>query len=126
MKFMRSYELVLVLKTSLKEGDRKKITGSLKDLIGKNFSEKEMGQLPLSYPIKKEVSAYFLSLNFETESLPLNMEKDILTNDGVLRHLLLKQNHKVKTSAPAKTSEGKQKEEEKPKKKVAKKAKTKK
>ncbi|KKQ57941.1 MAG: hypothetical protein US77_C0014G0003 [Microgenomates group bacterium GW2011_GWC1_38_14] len=53
---MRSYELVLVLKTSLKEGDRKKITGSLKDLIGKNFSEKEMGQLPLSYPIKKEVS----------------------------------------------------------------------
>ena len=118
---MRSYELVLVLKTSLKEGDRKKITDSLKNLIGKNFSEKEMGQLPLSYPIKKEISAYFLSLKFETENLPENMEKNILTNDGVLRHLLLKQNQKVKTSTSAKASEGKQKEEEKPKKKEAKK-----
>lgn len=118
---MRAYELVLILKTSLKETDRKKITDNLKDLIGKNFSEKEMGQLPLSYPIKKEVSGYFVSINFETESLPENMEKNILTNDGVLRHLLLSKKLKVKSE---KVEE--KKVEKKPKKHAVKKAKTKK
>lgn len=116
---MRSYELVLVLRASLKEGDRKKIIDNLKDLVGKSVSEKEMGQLPLSYPIKKEVSGYFVSINFEAENLPDGMEKNIFTNDGVLRHLLLKTSSLVKTSADKQKLKVKsQKEEEKPKKKL--------
>ena len=90
---MRKYELVLVLKTTLKEGDRKKILDSLKDFL-KGFKvgkEEDMGQKALSYPIKKEVSGHFLALNFESENpVPEGFEKKLFGNDDVLRHLLIR------------------------------------
>lgn len=90
---MRKYELILVLKTTLKESDRKKFLSNLKDLL-KGFkvsSEEDMGQKALSYPIKKEVSGHFLALNFESENaVPQDFEKKLFSDDGVLRHLLLK------------------------------------
>ena len=91
--FMRNYELVLVLKTRLSEADRKKILSGLKDLL-KGFKvskEEDMGQKPLSYPIKKEVAGYFSSLNFESENpVPEDFEKKLFGNDDVLRHLLIR------------------------------------
>ena len=91
--FMRNYELVLVLKTRLSEADRKKILSGLKDLL-KGFKvskEEDMGQKPLSYPIKKEVAGYFSSLDFESENpVPEDFEKKLFGNDDVLRHLLIR------------------------------------
>ena len=90
---MRNYELVLVLKTRLSEADRKKILSGLKDLL-KGFKvskEEDMGQKPLSYPIKKEVAGYFSSLDFESENpVPEDFEKKLFGNDDVLRHLLIR------------------------------------
>ena len=90
---MRKYELVLVLKTSLKEADRKKILSGFKDLL-KGFKitkDDDLGQKPLSYPIKKEVSGHYLAVDFESEdSLPEGFEKKLFGQDDVLRHLLIR------------------------------------
>ena len=87
-----TYSLTLVLKSSLKDTDRKKLIDSLKDLLGKvKITEKEWGQKPLSYPIKREVSGYYLNWNVDSENvIATDFEKKLLNNENVLRHLLLR------------------------------------
>lgn len=90
---MRSYELVLVLKASLSETQQKKlvdtIKGWLKDV--KIAKAEEWGQKPLSYRIKKEIAGVYLDWLLETESvIPPDLEKKLLVNEDVLRHLLIR------------------------------------
>jgi ribosomal protein S6 len=87
-----TYQLTLVLKSSLKEAEQKKLTEAIKSQLGEaKISEKSWGQKALAYPIKKEVSGLYLDLNIETEEvIPSSFEKKLLTNDGILRHLLLR------------------------------------
>ena len=87
-----TYNLTLVLRSTLKDTDRKKLLDSVKDLLGKaKITEKEWGQKALAYPIKKEVSGFFVNLLVDTEEVvSKDFEKRILNNDGVLRHLFLR------------------------------------
>lgn len=87
-----TYNLTLVLRSSLKDAERKNIIEGIKALIGKaKVAEKEWGQKVLAYPIKKEVSGVFLSWNIDLDNVvPLDFEKKLLNNDGILRHLLLR------------------------------------
>lgn len=90
---MRIYELVLVLKSSLSEADRKKlldtVKGWLKDV--KVTKEEEWGQKPLAYKIKKELAGYYTLLHLESEiGVSPDFEKRLLANDNVLRFLLLR------------------------------------
>lgn len=89
---MRSYELVLILKTSLSETQQKKIITTLKSwLKGAKFSkEDELGQKQFSYRIKKETSGVYFDWNFDTESIPTDFGKKILENEDILRHLLIR------------------------------------
>ena len=89
---MRSYELVLVLKTSLSDTQRKKLIDTIKDWIKpvKIVKEEELGQKPLSYSIKKEIAGVYLNWLFEIESIPSDFEKKLLTNENILRHLLIR------------------------------------
>lgn len=94
LKRMKQYQLVLVLKSSLSEANRKKlletVKGWLKDV--KFNKEEEWGEKPLSYPIKKENSGFYQNFLFELkEAMPSDFEKRLTTNENVLRHLLLKQ-----------------------------------
>lgn len=91
---MRNYELVLVLRPSLKEADTKKILDNIKSWIGelKITKEEDLGTKVLSYPIKKETSGSYLSLILEGENVPLDLEKRIMAVDNVIRHLLLRNN----------------------------------
>lgn len=86
------YNLTLVLRSSLKDTERKKLLEGIKALIGKaKVVEKEWGQKVLAYPIKKEVSGVFLSWNIDSDSIiPSDFEKKLLNNENVLRHLLLR------------------------------------
>ena len=88
-----TYQLTLVLKSSLKEVEQKKLLESIKTLLGKSkITEKIWGQKALAYPIKKEVSGLFLNWNIEAEAVvPPDFEKKLINNDNVLRHLLLRQ-----------------------------------
>lgn len=90
---MRAYELILVLRPSLKEDERKKLLNTIKDYLGKPevVKEEDLGQKMLSYMIKKETSGHYTRLLLEMEAeVPLDFEKRLLTSDGILRHLFLR------------------------------------
>lgn len=89
---MRSYELAMVLKTSLSAAQRKKavdiVKKQLKDL--KVTKETEIGEKQLAYKIKKEDTGYYMDFLFEGESIPMDFERKLLVDENVLRHLLLR------------------------------------
>jgi ribosomal protein S6 len=90
---MRSYDLVIVVRPSLKDEERKKLIGVVKDLLGgvKFIKEEDGGQRPLAYSIKKEQAGYYYFFKFETEaSVQTGFENKLLLNENILRHLLLR------------------------------------
>lgn len=90
---MRLYELVVVLRTSLSEADRKKVLDQVKAWLGdvKVAKEEDWGQKPLAYKIKKEAAGVYHKMDLETEKvIPADFETRLLRNDSVLRHLLLR------------------------------------
>lgn len=90
---MQSYRLVLVLKPSTSDSEKKKFFDSLKTWLKdlKVIKENEWGQKTLAYSINKENSGFFTELVLEGEGvIPSDFEKKLITADGVLRHLLLK------------------------------------
>jgi len=90
---MKNYQLVLVLKSSLSEPNRKKFLETVKSYLkGAKFTkEEEWGEKPLSYTIKRETSGFYLNFLFELkEELSSDFEKKINASDNVLRHLLLR------------------------------------
>lgn len=84
--------MVLVMKSSLKEADRKKLLDQVKGWLGKITISKEAdwGQKALAYPIKKEDSGHYYQLFLEGETFPTDFETRVLQNNSVLRHLLLR------------------------------------
>lgn len=90
---MRNYQLVLVLKTSLSEANRKKFLEYVKSLLkGAKFSkEEDWGEKALAYTIKKENSGFYINYLFELkDEFSKDLEKKLLATDDVLRHLLLR------------------------------------
>lgn len=89
---MRSYELILVTKTSLSDTVRKKLIDGIKTLLKdlKIVKENEIGQKSLAYKIKKESNGFYWDFALEGETIPFNFEKKLLENDNILRHLLLR------------------------------------
>jgi ribosomal protein S6 len=91
---MRIYQLVVVLKTSLTEANRKKFLETVKSWIGDaKFSKEEAwGEKVLAYTIKRENSGFFQNFVFETkEEIAKDLEKKLTASDNVLRHLVLRQ-----------------------------------
>ena len=97
---MRSYDLVVVLRPSLKDSERKKLIDGIKTSLKgmKIAKEEEWGQKPLAYTIKKEAAGNYFLFKLETasnaagaeETIPAGFEQKLLTNDNILRHLLLR------------------------------------
>lgn len=89
---MRSYELILVTKTSLTDTLRKKLIAGIKTLLKdlKIVKENEIGQKSLAYKIKREANGYYWDFVVEGESIPSDFEKRLLENENILRHLLLR------------------------------------
>lgn len=90
---MRLYELVIVMRPSLSDADRKKLIESVKDSLKdmKITKEEDMGQKPLAYRIKKELAGVYHAIHMETEeSIPQDLEQKLLRNDSVIRHLLIR------------------------------------
>lgn len=86
--------MVLVLKTSLNEANRKKFIEMVKSWIGaaKFTKEEEWGEKVLAYVIKRENSGFFQNFVFELkDDFAKDLEKKITASDNVLRHLLLRQ-----------------------------------
>lgn len=97
---MKSYQLVLVLKTSLSEAERKKTIEAAKEWLKglKITSQNEWGQKALSYSIKKQKDGFYMDLAIEGENIPSDFEKRLINSEGVLRHLLIRgENSKIKS-----------------------------
>jgi len=89
---MRTYELVIVMRPSVKEADRKKLLEQVKEWLGqiKITKEDDWGQKALAYPIKKEDAGHYYQLLLEGEAVPKDFETRVIQNNDVLRHLLLR------------------------------------
>jgi small subunit ribosomal protein S6 len=113
---MRNYQLVLVLRPTLSESERKKITetvkGWLKDV--KVSKEEDWGQKALAYKIKKETAGYYINYELEAEVIPGDFEKRLIGQDSVIRHLLIRSKAASKKQE-VKTEEKKEEKEVKPK-----------
>lgn len=90
---MRSYDLVIVVRPTLTDEERKRLVDTIKSFLEgvKFIKEDEWGQKPLAYSIKKEQAGYYYFFKFETEaSVPAGFEQKLLLNENILRHLLLR------------------------------------
>lgn len=89
---MRLYDVVLVLKSSLSEPQRKKLLETIKSWLKdvKIVKEEGMGQKVLAYPIKHEISGFYHKLHLEAETIPSDFEKRLFAAEEVLRHLLVR------------------------------------
>lgn len=90
---MRSYQLVVLIKPSLSETERKKILEGVKSSLkdAKVTQSEELGEKKLSYKIKGETSGYYYNLAIESENgVSSDIEKKLLVEEDVLRHLLIR------------------------------------
>ncbi|OGH17925.1 MAG: 30S ribosomal protein S6 [Candidatus Levybacteria bacterium RIFCSPHIGHO2_02_FULL_37_10] len=89
---MRSYELILVVKTSLTDTLRKKLITGVKSLLKdlKIIKENEVGIKQLAYKIKREANGFYFDFTLEGETMPRDFEKKLLENENILRHLVLR------------------------------------
>lgn len=90
---MREYELVLVLRSTLSEAERKKLIETMKSWAKdvKFTLEKEWGSKALAYKIKRDLMGFYYDFVFETKDvIPADFEKRIVNNDNVLRHLVIR------------------------------------
>ncbi len=90
---MRAYDLVLVLRASLSDAQRKKLVDDLKEKLKnvKVTKEEEYGQKPLAYKIKRELAGFFHLMQLESENaLDQGFDKKLRDNDNIIRHLLLR------------------------------------
>jgi ribosomal protein S6 len=89
---MRTYDLVLVMKPTVKEADRVKLLETIKGWLGKTkiTKEEDWGQKALAYPIKKEESGHYYQIQLEGETFPADFETRVYQNANILRHLLLR------------------------------------
>lgn len=89
--YMRSYQIILVVKTG-SEGERKKVVSFAKDLLKglKVTKEEDLGSKALAYKIKHELSGHFYDLTVEGDVIPADFERKLLENEAVLRNLVLK------------------------------------
>ncbi len=89
---MRSYELILVVRSSLTDTLRKKLIAGVKVLLKdlKIVKESEIGLKSLAYKIKRETSGFYFDFALEGENIPHDFEKKLAENESILRHLVLR------------------------------------
>lgn len=89
---MRSYQLVLLLKSELKKAESDKLLDDVRKWIGKIDKEKvtDIGEKKLAYPVRKERKGNYLLVEFDTEKLIDGLNKRLMLVDSILRHLLIR------------------------------------
>ncbi|OGH12370.1 MAG: 30S ribosomal protein S6 [Candidatus Levybacteria bacterium RIFCSPHIGHO2_01_FULL_36_15] len=89
---MRSYRLVLLLKSGLKKEQKDKLLESVKKWAGNIKDEKiqELGEKKLIYTVAKQRSGEYVVMDFNMEKVNLDLDKKIVIEDDILRHLLVR------------------------------------
>lgn len=90
---MRLYDLVIVTRPSLSDAQKKKLLDSVKEFLKgvKIVTEEDWGQKPLAYKIKKELAGVYHLFRLETDAtVPQGLEKRLINDESILRHLLIR------------------------------------
>lgn len=89
---MRAYDLVLIFKTSLSEDKRKKLLETIKSWIkeAKIVKEDLIGTKVLAYTIKRQKDGFYTQVSFEAETILPDLDKRMLAQEDILRHLLIR------------------------------------
>lgn len=88
---MRSYKLVLLLKSDLTRDKKKKVLDQVSVWAdAKDVKSSELGEKKLAYVIKKERKGDYVALEFNSENVPTDFEKRVVVNEDILRHLMLR------------------------------------
>lgn len=88
---MRSYKVVLILKSDLGKEKKAKLLESIEKMFGaKSTKIEELGEKKLAYTIKREKKGDYAVMNLEAETINSDFEKRMLITDGILRHLTIR------------------------------------
>jgi len=83
---MSDYEMTLLTRA---EEDKEAAKELIAKVGGETVDEKQLGQKPLAYPVKKERAAYFTLLRFRLDpEAILVLNKELLLSGHVLRHMI--------------------------------------
>jgi len=89
---MQKYELTLVLPKKAKEKTFvEKVEKLVKLIDGKVLKTESWGEVELSFPMKKELTGFFVHLNLELEGKAVKgLDEKLRIDDTLLRYLLVK------------------------------------
>ena len=92
---MDKYEIMFIVKTTLEESVVKStvesLTSIITDMKGKVENSKDMGQIELAYPIKKEISGFYYVLTVEASHEAIaEFDRKARLNENILRHQIIK------------------------------------
>lgn len=88
---INDYELVLVLRTDIKEKAKTEIKKLITDSKAKIKTEESLGERDFCYPIKKEKKGIYLVLGFSFEAEKIKeLDKALRMKEEVLRFLVIR------------------------------------
>lgn len=94
---MREYEVTVVLKTSLDDDARNALIEQIAGRLNPSGEEatapriNHWGQRTLAYPIEKERDGYYVLYEATIDPARINgIERDLLYEENVLRHLVVR------------------------------------
>lgn len=113
---MRKYELTVLVHPDL-EVDLEKPMGVVRDIVTKNkgsiISEDNWGKKKLAYPIARENFAVYVYMDVELPAEAVaKVDQTLNITDGVIRHLLVSVDEKVRAAQAEAREKGVEKEEE--------------
>lgn len=88
---MRSYKLVLVLKSGQTKDKKKQLLDQINGWVGaKDAKSTDLGEKKLMYVIKHEKKGEYVVLEFQSEKISTDFEKRLIIQDDILRHLMIR------------------------------------
>lgn len=89
---MKSYKLVLLLKSDLKKEAKDKLYADIKSWLGdvENAQAESLGEKKLAYPIKRAKSGEYVVFNFESDRVGADLNNRLVIRDEVMRYLLIR------------------------------------
>lgn len=88
---MRSYKLVLLLKSDLTKEKKKKLLDLVVSWAGaKDTKVQEIGEKKLMYVIKHEKKGDYVALEFGSDKIDTGFEKRLVIQEDILRHLMIR------------------------------------
>jgi len=89
---MKSYKLVLLLRSDIKKDDKDKLFGEVKSWLPDMANDKveSIGEKKLAYQIKHEKAGEYVVYNFESDKVTGDLNRRLLLKNEILRHLVIR------------------------------------